>query len=253
MHIKFCKFLLGVKRRAVNLIVKGELGRFPIGISCMLQALKYLYHIQSSDNLSLQETLAVSEDLHKERIFTWFSFFTSLCKMIDVKSSDVTLEVFVLLKSKLCDRYFQYWSDCIIKCFSKMDTYCLMKQRFGLENCVRDVNIRAHRISLTKIIISNHRLAIETDRFSKISRKERLYVFCKADNISEIEDEQHVLLRCSKLTGIRRDRFNSVRKCCPRFDFLNDENKFIYLLNSSGLIIKEVPRFFHSAQIMRPT
>ena len=126
--------------------------------------------------------------------------------MIDVKSSAVTLEAFVLLKSKLCDRYIQYWSDCI-KTFSKMDTYCLMKQRFGLENYIRDVNIRAHRISLTKIRISNHRLAIEKDRFSKIPRKERLCVFCKADNISEIEDEQHVLLRCSKLTGIRRDIF----------------------------------------------
>ena len=91
----------------------------------------------------------MSEDLHKERIFTWFSFFTSLCKMIDVKSSDVT---FVLLKSKLCDRYIQYRSDCF-KTFSKMDTYCLMKQRLGLENYIRDVNIRAHRISLTKIRI----------------------------------------------------------------------------------------------------
>ena len=122
--------------------------------------------------------------------------------MLDVKSSDVTSEAFVLLKSKLCDRYIQYWSDCI-KTFSKMDTYCLMKQRFGLENYVRDVNI----ISLTKIRISNHRLAIETGRFSKILRKEKLCVFCKADNIFEIEDEQHVLLRCSKLIGIRRDLF----------------------------------------------
>ena len=35
-------------------------------------------HIQSSNNLLLQEALAVSEDLHKERIFTWFSFFYSV-------------------------------------------------------------------------------------------------------------------------------------------------------------------------------
>ena len=77
VHIKFCKFLLGVNKRAVNLAVKGEVGRFPIGISCMLQAFKYWYHIQPSNNLLLQEALAVSEDLHKERIFTWFSFFRS--------------------------------------------------------------------------------------------------------------------------------------------------------------------------------
>ena len=70
---------------SVNLAVKGELGRFPIGISCMLQAFKYWYNIQSSSNILLQEALAVSQNLHEERIFTWFSFFSSLCKLVNVR------------------------------------------------------------------------------------------------------------------------------------------------------------------------
>ena len=74
------------------------------------------------------EALTLSEDLHKEKIFTWFSFFTSLCKMIDVKSNDVTLEAFVLLKETLCERYIEFWSD-RLKTFSKMETYCLLKQK----------------------------------------------------------------------------------------------------------------------------
>ena len=157
VHVKFCKFLLGVNKRAVNLAVKGELGRFPVGISCMLQAFKYYYHIQSSNNILLREALTLSEDLHKEKIFTWFSFFTSLCKMIDVKSNDVTLEAFVLLKETLCERYIEFWSD-RLKTFSKMETYCLQKQNFELENYISDVNIREHRIALSKMRISNHRL-----------------------------------------------------------------------------------------------
>ena len=56
-----------------------------------------------------------------------------------------------------------------------------------------------------------------------------------------------MLLRCSRYTEIRRDLFDRVRKCCPRIDLLNDENKFMYLLNSSGSTIKDVARFFHSA------
>ena len=132
------------------------------------------------------------------------SFYAKgFCKMIDVVSLDVTLEAFVLLMSKLCDRYIQYWSDCIKTLGKMMDTYCLMKQMFGLENYIRAVNVRAHRISLFKIRISNHRLAIETDRFSKIPWKERPCVCCKVANISEIEAEKRVLLRCSKFTGIR--------------------------------------------------
>ena len=97
VHVKFYKFLMGVNKRAVNLTVKGELGRFPVGISCMLQAFKYWYHIQSSSNILLQEALAVSQNLHEEWIFTWFSFFSNLCKLVNVKPSDVTLVGWLVL------------------------------------------------------------------------------------------------------------------------------------------------------------
>ena len=75
VHVRFCKFLMGVNKRAVNLAVKGELGRFPVGISCMLQAFKYWYHIQSSSNILLQEAPAVSQNLHEERIILGFLSF----------------------------------------------------------------------------------------------------------------------------------------------------------------------------------
>ena len=87
----------------VNLAVKGELWRFPVEFSCMLQAFKYWYHIQSFINILLQEALAVSQNLHEEHIFTCFLFLISLCKLVNVKLSDVTSETFVLLKEKLCD------------------------------------------------------------------------------------------------------------------------------------------------------
>ena len=122
------------------------------------------HNIQSPNNILLREAITLSQDLHNEKIdFTWFSFFTSLCKMIDVKSYDVTLEAFVLLKEKLCERYIQFRSD-RLKTFSKMVTYCLLKQNFGLENYISDVNIRELRVVLSKMRISNHRFAIETGR-----------------------------------------------------------------------------------------
>ena len=95
--------------------------------------------------------------------------------------------------------------------------------------------------------ISNHRLAIETCSFSNTPRNEIICLYCKADNVSEIDDEQHLLLRCSRFSKIRTAFFDYVRKSCQRIDTLNDENKFIYLLNSSFLKIKEVARFLHLA------
>ena len=62
---------------------------------------------------------------------------------------------------------------------------------------------------------------------------------------------KHLLLKCSRFSEIRIALFDHVRKSCPRIDTLNDENKFIYLLNSSGSTIKEVAKFLHSAYTAR--
>ena len=72
---------------------------------------------------------------------------------------------------------------------------------------------------------------------------ERICLYCKADNVSEIDDEQHLLLRRSRFSKIRRALFDHVRKSCPSIDTLNDENKFIYFVNSSVSTIKGVARF----------
>ena len=106
---------------------------------------------------------------------------------------------------------------------------------------------RAHRIILSKIRISNHRLKIQTGRFSKTPRNERICLHCKADNVSEIDDEQQMLIQCSRFSKIRIALFDHVRKSCPRIDTLNDGNMFIYPLNSSGSTIKEEAKFLHSA------
>ena len=39
------------------------------------------------------------------------------------------------------------------------------------------------------------------------------------------------LSRCLRFNDSRQDLFEHVRKTCPRFDLLNDENKLFYLLN----------------------
>ena len=39
VHVKFCKFIMGVNKRVVNLAVKGELGRFPKSFSCIIKLL----------------------------------------------------------------------------------------------------------------------------------------------------------------------------------------------------------------------
>ena len=85
MHVQLCKIILGVNIWAVNLAVKGELGRFPVTFSCMIEAFKYWYHLQES---SLREAFTDSKGLHINGVFTWLSFYDNICKLINVKSDD---------------------------------------------------------------------------------------------------------------------------------------------------------------------
>ena len=82
----------------------------------------------------------------------------------------------------------------------------MLKQNFGRENYINDVRIRAHRIILSEMRISNHKFAMETGGFSKIPRNERVCLSCKPNSISEIEDEQHVILGCFRFNESRQDK-----------------------------------------------
>ena len=110
---------------------------------------------------------------------------------------------------------------------------------------------RTHRIRYTKIRISNHRFAVETGRFRKIPRDERLCLFCKKKQKNKltnsvIEDEKHVLLHCPWYESLRKELYNSINERCPN---IRDNGKFNYLLNSDGQIVKVVARFFHMASL----
>ena len=63
------------------------------------------------------------------------------------------------------------------------------------------VNERA-RITFTRLRLSSHSLKIETGRWSRIAREERL---CRCGG--EVEDEEHVLLRCPE-TDFAREKFH---------------------------------------------
>ena len=80
----------------MNLAVKRELGRFPVDISCLLQALKYLRHLQSSDNTLLQEALSLSTALHNGGVFSWVSFFKNICDMAGVDPEYINIMLFYL-------------------------------------------------------------------------------------------------------------------------------------------------------------
>ena len=53
IHVKFCKYILGVHRKATNAAVIAELGSYPIMIEIACKAVKFWIHLQNYNQNSL--------------------------------------------------------------------------------------------------------------------------------------------------------------------------------------------------------
>ena len=76
-----------------------------------------------------------------------------------------------------------------------------------------------------------------------------LLLICKKQSNSGIEDEKHVLLHCPQYELLRNELYFSINELCPNFKKLLDDDKFNYLLNSDGPIVKVVARFVYIASL----
>ena len=87
---------------------------------------------------------------------------------------------------------------------SKAQTYKMLNTELKVHPVYTSknyINERA-RIAFTRLRLSSHSLKVETGRWSRIAREERL---CRCGG--EVEDEEHVLLRCPE-TNFAREKFH---------------------------------------------
>ena len=79
-----------------------------------------------------------------------------------------------------------------------------------MEGYLSNVNAYDHRSTLTRLRISSHQLAIETGRYDKLQRSDRLCTTC---DMGVLDDEQHFLAECCspKLDHLRISLRQSLR------------------------------------------
>ena len=128
--------------------------------------------------------------------------------------------------SRNCRRIRQRLKDIVLQCFmrersndmtrdadqnNKMRTYRKFKtiENYKCGYCLRQVTDTRHRITLTKLRLSNHELAIETGRYLRPVKKpeERICPMFKL----EMEDEYHFLTVCPAYQEKRNVVFDNVK------------------------------------------
>ena len=122
----------------------------------------------------------------------------------------------VLKQSK---KYISHWNQ-TLQHSQKLSLYYTFKKNYSLSAYLELTRKNPSTKSPVKLRISSHKLRIETGRYDKIPRDERLCSLC---NCNKIEDETRFLLDCPSYSSIRDRFFSKVEPNIPFLRLLSHE------------------------------
>ena len=140
------------------------------------------------------------------------SFYTNLIKMLNYynipfnfnndNSDDTNIQHFVDHMQK---KYITHWKHSLCNS-QKLKFYNVFKDSYTRSIYLDVTRKNPNRKTFAKLRISNHKRNIETGRYDKISRCDRICPVCGLN----IEDEIHFLFDYPKYSSIRDDFFNKI-------------------------------------------
>ena len=247
MHNKVCKMALGVHSKASNHAVKGELGRFPLHLIIYTRIFKYFLRLLTlQNNQILNSALEINIHLNNVGKHSWFTTVKHLLHFTKLNDYTPNLphldyrtfpHMVRMFKRNLFNEYKEYWSKSLNK--DKFDSSLPINQLSLYSEVKNEVRFQSYldliknvktTVAETKMRISCHLLPIESGRYKKIPRVERLCPLC---NRSEIGDEFHYLLKCthSSLSHIRGIFLESLYSINSNFTNMSYKALFLYIMS----------------------
>ena len=240
LHIKMCKSFLGVNKRATNLAVMGEVGRYPLMIEIIFNMLKYYHVISTTSDELMSNAYKESSDAHLSGQQSWVGCVKAFIQYLQIdaffddkvckQKSNFKCNIF----KKLQIAYFKIWNKLLFSDNrnnqihgNKLRTYRRFKNQFIQEPYLLWGNQKQIQ-TLCKFRISAHQLEIERGRYFNVEVKNRICKLCNSD----VEDEIHFLLKCPALLKIRIPILNSLQSNYKNFSSLDTESSFIWLMSS---------------------
>lgn len=220
----------------------GELGRYPLYVNIIKRLLNFWARLITGKTTKL--SLLVYRFLYHEFIngnfrSKWITFVK--CNLDQLGMSDVwifqnpgNLNYFSRrVEQTLKDQFYQKWTSSLQNS-SKGRNYALIKSNINIEPYLFTLPSNL-RNSITKFRLSNHKLPVETGRWSNIPLQERTCILCDGNNIG---DEIHYILRCTYFTELRK-------KYIPKRYLTGDTHiHFSQLFNSQNVnILKGLSMF----------
>ncbi len=167
----FCKRILGLPPHAATIGVMGEIGLLPMQMMAKMNATKFWYRLRTLQAPILTiDAYVLSKDLYKEGFCSWYgclldNIFSKFDLLQLLPSPDILMN---LTSANLVEYYIDSWSSDLQKIQAKhgkgenkLRTYRSFKEEFTFEQYLDRVNIKKHRVALTRFRLSCHNLEIE--------------------------------------------------------------------------------------------
>ena len=229
MQMRFCKELLGVQKQTTNVGVLLELGLVPIMLHGKKNCIKNwerIYIDNKANNLILQVCTTANE-----QNLTWPSATRGTLNRIGIGLTNTgSLSTTAFMRMK--DIFHQESFSTIKNEGSKLRTYSKIKTSISMEKYLSLIHNTKERAAITKIRLSNHDLMIEKGRHLKINKELRFCSFCK----NEVETELHFILKCKTFAPFRNPLLDVVNQKIPHFNYLQENEKLVILLNNENVI-----------------
>ena len=236
-----------------------ELEHYPLDINIKINIIKYWLRIISlPDDHILKQSYDSSIELDKLGFTSWATSVRFILQnngfgSIWEKQTSINIldreKIVKNLGARLKDQYVQLFHAQIFNddvnsgTKNKLQFYRNFKLSYSMENYLNYVQNFNYRRAFSRLRLSNHTLRIETGRYVKEVRNERLCIFCDK---SEIENETHMLLYCPLYSNVRNICFDDIEVHKPHFRHLSEFAKLQDIMNPGKSIVNAVTKFVHS-------
>ena len=244
---RFLKYILGVNIKSTNWAVRSELGRTPLTIKVYERIIKYYQHICNTKSKILQEALITNKELNTRGVKTWYNGFKRILEFmkLDEKTITESTKTDRIIKATFKNLYNKSWDEerKQQRLKGKHQIYAEIKTKNCFERYIEiegNMNIRK---AITKMRISSHKFPIETGRYEKREKSDRICPLC----CNGVGNEEHYIFECDDkiITNVRKECTINIYKKSPQIKKLSLHDQLKYMLICRDeIIIKYIGIFF---------
>ncbi len=252
LHIKICKQILCVPKKATNISVLGELGRCPMDYNILNRVIMYYTRLEGIPEISLLYRVFIVNTLNDNRLCNIVrnveEQLNCTTENIDFKYKLSVNTCIGSMKNSL-NSYFEnlFFSFMLSEENKKPCTYKYFKNMFCIEpylKCIEDPYIRK---GLTCFRISAHGLRVETGRYKRIDQENRTCLICISE---EIEDEFHFIMECPEYRSLIKEYLYQKLLELNNEHQLNDRELFVQILRTKHCnFIVNIAKFIQQAMV----